>query len=106
MSIEAERLKAAVAAAARPGSAETAPLQPSVAWMPYGPDAADACVQIAADLGSPAAEYAAIRRGVGVMDAGHRGTLRVTGADRVAFLQRMVTQDLKGLAAGGARDPS
>jgi glycine cleavage system aminomethyltransferase T len=72
--------------------------------MPYGPDAADACVEIAADLGSPAAEYAAIRRGAGVMDAGHRGTLRVTGADRVAFLQRMVTQDLKELAAGGVRE--
>jgi len=101
---EGERLQAAVTAAARPGSAETAPLKPAVAWMPYGPDTADACVQIAADLGSPAAEYAAIRRGVGVMDGGHRGTLRVTGADRVAFLQRMVTQDLKGLVAGGARE--
>ena len=104
VSAEAERLKAAVAAAARPGSAETEPLTPAVAWMPYGPDAAEACVEIAADLGSPAAEYAAIRRGVGVMDGGHRGTLRVTGADRVAFLQRMVTQDLKGLAAGQARE--
>ena len=104
MDAEAERLRAAVTAAARPGSAETAPLRPAVAWMPYGPDAAEACVEIAADLGSPAAEYAAIRRGVGVMESGHRGTLRVTGADRVAFLQRMVTQDLKGLASGGARE--
>lgn len=101
---QAARLQASVAAAARPGLADTAPLQPAVAWMPYGPDAAEACVEMAADLGSPAAEYAAIRRGVGVMDGVHRGTLRVLGADRVSFLQRMVTQDLKGLEAGGARE--
>ncbi|MCE2874964.1 MAG: hypothetical protein LW625_04900 [Planctomycetaceae bacterium] len=101
---QAARLHASVAAAARPGLADTAPLQPAVAWMPYGPDAADACVEMAADLGSPAAEYAAIRRGVGVMDGVHRGTLRVRGADRVAFLQRMVTQDLKGLEVGGVRE--
>ncbi len=101
---QAGRLQAAVNAAARPGLAETAPLKPAVAWIAYGPDSAEACVRIAADLGSPAAEYAAIRRGVGVMDGVHRGTLRVTGADRVAFLQRMVTQDLKGLSAGGVRE--
>jgi folate-binding protein YgfZ len=101
---QAERLKAAVAAAARPGSAETGAFRPAVAWMPYGPDAGDACVEMAADLGSPAAEYSAIRRGVGVMDGFTRGTIRVRGADRVAFLQRMVTQDLKELVAGQARE--
>jgi folate-binding protein YgfZ len=101
---EGDRLHAAVAAAARPGLADTSPLKPAVAWIAYGPDSADACVRIAADLGSPAAEYAAIRRGVGVLDAVHRGTLRITGADRVGFLQRMVTQQLQGLAAGGVRE--
>jgi folate-binding protein YgfZ len=101
---QAERLKAAVASAARPGSAETAPFVPAVAWMPYGPDAADRCVEVAADLGAPAAEYSAIRRGVGVMDGFTRGTLRVRGADRASFLQRMVTQDLKDLKVGEARE--
>jgi folate-binding protein YgfZ len=101
---QAERLKAAVSAAARPGAAETPSFRPAVAWMPYGPDASDACVEIAADLGSPAAEYSAIRRGLGVMDGFARGTIRVGGADRVAFLQRMVTQDLKDLAAGQVRE--
>jgi folate-binding protein YgfZ len=101
---QAERLRSAVASAARPGAAETSPLQPAVAWMPYGPDTADACVEMAADLGAPAAEYSAIRRGVGVMDGFTRGTLRVRGADRASFLQRMVTQDLKDLRRGEARE--
>jgi folate-binding protein YgfZ len=101
---QAERLRTAVASAARPGAADTSPLQPAVAWMPYGPDAADACVEMAADLGAPAAEYSAIRRGVGVLDGFTRGTLRVRGTDRVAFLQRMVTQDLKDLKQGEARE--
>ena len=101
---QAERLQAAVAAAARPGSAETGAFRPAVAWMPYGPDAADACVEMAADLGAPAAEYSAIRRGVGVMDGFTRGTVRVRGTDRVSFLQRMVTQDLKDLKPGEARE--
>ena len=100
---QAERLRVAVAQAARPGSAETAPLRPTVAWMPYGPESS-ACVEMAADLGSPAAEYSAIRRGVGVLDGFVRGTLRLRGADRVAFLQRMVTQDLKDLRSGEVRE--
>ena len=101
---EAERLRAAVQAAARPDAGVTPPLKPAVAWMPYGPEDAEACVAIPADLGSPAAEYAAIRRGCGLLDGVHRGTLLVEGSDRVAFLQRMVTQDLKEMRAGSARE--
>jgi folate-binding protein YgfZ len=101
---DAARLQAAVSAAARPDAATTHALRPAVAWMPYGPEAAESCVAIAADLGSPASEYAAIRRGCGLMDGVHRGTLEVTGADRESFLQRMVTQDLKGLQAGSVRE--
>jgi folate-binding protein YgfZ len=37
------------------------------------------------------------------MDAPHRGTLRVTGAGRRAFLGSMLTQDLRGLDAGAVR---
>lgn len=101
---QAARVQASVAMAARPGSTQTAPLVPAVAWIPYGPDNPEVCVQMAAEFGSPAAEYAAIRRGVGVMDGMHRGTLVVTGADRLTFLQRMVTQDLQGLLVGGVRE--
>jgi folate-binding protein YgfZ len=37
------------------------------------------------------------------MDMAHRGTLAVRGADRVDFLNRMVTQELKDIAAGDVR---
>lgn len=45
------------------------------------------------------AEYAAIRRAgcAGLLDMPHRATLAVTGADRLAFLNRMLTQELKGM---------
>jgi folate-binding protein YgfZ len=101
---ESARLQAAVLAAARPDAGVTPPLKPAVAWMPYGPESAEACLEIAADLGSPAAEYAAIRRGCGLLDGVHRGTLVVEGADRAGFLQRMVTQDLKAIGAGEVRE--
>lgn len=45
-------------------------------------------------------EYASIRRDAALVDFPQRGTLEVTGAERVAFLQRMVTQDLKPLQEG------
>jgi len=101
---ETERRRQVVAQAARPGLEHAEPLQPSVAWMPYGPDAAKACVEVAAEVGSPAVEYAAVRRGAAVMDGVHRGTIEVRGADRAAFLQRMLTQDMKGLEPGGVRE--
>ncbi len=104
MERESARLQAAVTAAARPDAGVTSPLRPAVAWMPYGPETADACVEIAADLGSPAAEYAAMRRGCGLLDGVHRGTLLLEGADRLGFLQRMVTQDLKDMKPGMARE--
>ncbi len=101
---QANRLHDNVARAARPASGDTPPWVPAVAWMAYGPDEGDACVQIAADLGSPAAEYAVIRRGVGVMDGCHRGTLRVRGTDRLSFFQRMVTQHVQDMKPGSVRE--
>ena len=48
-------------------------------------------------------EYAAIRREAALVDFPQRGTLEVTGAERIPFLQRMLTQDLKPLqSAPGA----
>ena len=38
-----------------------------------------------------------------VMDMAHRGTIAVRGADRVDFLNRMVTQELKDMAGGDVR---
>ena len=74
-------------------------------WMPYGtpseggPEAPD----IVAGYGLLELEYAAFRRGAAVLDLAHRGTLAVRGAERVEFLNRMVTQELKGLAPGEVR---
>ena len=40
-------------------------------------------------------EYAALRKGCVLLDMPQRATLEVTGADRVEFLGRMVTQETK-----------
>jgi folate-binding protein YgfZ len=53
--------------------------------------------EIPARFDSVEVEYAAIRRDAALVDFPQRGTLEVTGAERIPFLQRMVTQDLKPL---------
>ena len=88
---------------ARPGAATTAKIGLSAAeFIPYGPPGEDgsATCEILATLGEIELEYAAIRRGVAVFDAPHRGTLIVTGKDRRDFLNRMLTQDLRGFPPG------
>jgi aminomethyltransferase len=50
--------------------------------------------------GDPAAEYRAMRERVGVIDRSMLGKVTVTGRDRQAFLQGMLTNDVKGLTAG------
>lgn len=42
-------------------------------------------------------EYAAIRKGAALMDLPNSGTIVATGADRLAFLNNLITQELKGL---------
>jgi len=49
-------------------------------------------------------EDRALRTGAGLFDASARGVVRITGPDRVSFLQGMVTQDVEGLAAGAVAD--
>ena len=48
-------------------------------------------------FGNPAAEYDAVRGAAGLIDLSHRGLLQVTGPDRVAFLQGMLSNDLLAL---------
>ncbi len=91
---------------ARPGAAQgsqTAP--PQVEFIAYGrsdqPEKI-AC-EILATFGQLQGEYAAIRKGAGVMDCPHRGTILITGSDRREFLNRMFTQELKDLAPGSAK---
>jgi len=69
------------------------------ALLPYGPP--ESPVLVPAWFEAVGAEYAAIRTGCALMDAPARGTLLITGPDRLPFLNNMVTQELKGWGVGG-----
>jgi folate-binding protein YgfZ len=76
-------------------------------FMPYGdpetPQGAGSAVFVVAAYEEPELEYAALRKHCVLMDEVHRGVLEVRGKDRVEFLNRMVTQELKGFGPGMAR---
>ncbi|MGH7245093.1 MAG: YgfZ/GcvT domain-containing protein [Phycisphaerales bacterium] len=92
--------------------ARLSPIQPlhdqaGAMMLPYGPDetpaAADsksspepsAPINIVGTYGELELEYASIRKGCLLLDLPQRALLEVTGADRLEFLNRMVTQELK-----------
>jgi aminomethyltransferase len=50
--------------------------------------------------GDPVAEHTAVRNGVGIADLSHRGKLRVTGDDRVKWLQSIISNDILPLTPG------
>jgi folate-binding protein YgfZ len=52
------------------------------------------------DYGDEAGEYAALRQSAGVLDLSFRGRLCVVGADRRAFLNGQVTNNVKDLKTG------
>lgn len=54
-------------------------------------------------FGELEAEYAALRKGCVLLDLPHRGVLRISGRERLDFLGRMVTQEMKGFAPGEVR---
>jgi len=54
----------------------------------------------AARFGDPQAEFAALRTGCGVYDLGFRVKISLTGGDRVRWLNGMVTNNIRDLAAG------
>ena len=56
--------------------------------------------RVPADYGDPMAEYAALRRGAGILDLSLRGKLHVLGPDRVSFLDGMVSNDIRALHSG------
>ena len=56
--------------------------------------------QVPLHYGDPAAEYRAMREGAAVIDRSMLGKVAVTGRDRQAFLQGMLTNDVKGLTPG------
>jgi len=56
--------------------------------------------QMPLHYGDAAAEYRAIRDGAGLLDRSALGKVTVTGRDRQAFLQGMLTNDVKSLEPG------
>ncbi len=68
---------------------------------PYGPP--ENAVPVVQTYGELALEYGALRKSAALFDWPHRATLVITGADRLEFLNRMVTQELKGFEAFGSR---
>ncbi|MCX5650422.1 MAG: hypothetical protein NTU45_03395 [Planctomycetota bacterium] len=71
-------------------------------YLPFGPadeSGAPTCEVVAA-YAEVELEYAAIRNGCALVDACERGSLVVRGKDRVDFVNRLVTQELKKLADG------
>lgn len=65
-------------------------------FQTWGP--ADSGVEMVETFGEIASEYASLRRGCALFDMTHRGTIEVTGEDRLDFLDRMITQQVKGLS--------
>jgi len=55
---------------------------------------------VASAYDDPAREYAALRDDAALVDLAFRARLRVTGEDRVAFLQGMLSNDVQRLAPG------
>ncbi len=56
--------------------------------------------ELPAHYGDAAAEHLAVRRSVGLADLSHRGKLRVTGEDRVKWLQGIISNDILPLTPG------
>ena len=71
--------------------------------MNYGPAPDEGGVEIAMTFDQYAAEYAAIRRRVGILHLPQKAILRCTGKDRKDFLHRMLTQDINGMTGGQSR---
>ena len=51
-------------------------------------------------FGHPTAEYESIRRAAGLLDFSNRAILEFTGADRLSYLQGLISNDLRALSSG------
>ncbi len=56
--------------------------------------------QIPESFGNVEAEYRALRRSAGIVDLSYRGKLAVSGADRAAYLHRMLSNEVSNLKPG------
>ena len=59
--------------------------------------------EVAAHYGDLAAEHRAVRQAAGIADLSHRGKIRVTGEDRVKWLQSIISNDILPLTPGQGR---
>ena len=57
-------------------------------------------VELPEHFGDPGVEYEAARGGIGLVDMSFRGGIRLTGSDRLRWLNGQVTNDVKDLKAG------
>jgi folate-binding protein YgfZ len=57
-------------------------------------------VEVPADYGNPLAEYQAVRSGAGLVDLSFRGMLRLTGGERLRWLNGQISNDVKALQDG------
>ena len=56
--------------------------------------------EVPAHYGDPSVGYGAVRNAVGIMDLSSRGKIRVTGEDRVKWLQSIISNDILPLTPG------
>ena len=52
------------------------------------------------NFGEPHEEYCAVRRAAGIMDRSNRAVLEFTGADRLSYLQGLISNDLRMTPSG------
>src|SRR5438105_11459203 len=62
--------------------------QAEAEFQPYGE------IEIVSTFGEPPAEYAAVRKGCGMIDLPQRGLLELTGKDRLPFLNNLITNQV------------
>ncbi len=75
--------------------------QTNPVWMSFGPE--EGAVEVVESFGHYEAEYAAIRKGVGILHMPWLGMVNVGGTDRLAFLNNMVSHDTVSLSVGQTR---
>jgi folate-binding Fe-S cluster repair protein YgfZ len=68
--------------------------------LPGANQPSTACASTAPDFGDTRAEFQALLSGCGLYDLSGRAKIAVTGGDRVRWLNGMVTNNVRDLAAG------
>ncbi len=91
------RTAAEVSAAVRPGAAEAVLAGGEPEYLQWGDDDGSGPDLILATIGAVELEYAAIRRGVGLIDAAQGDVIELRGADAKELLGRIVTQKVQDL---------